>query len=99
MDSANLNGRQFWIARKLLIQAGLHPQLEVPFGPYRGDILLPLLLPLPALPALPPIFSLQWSALDWDEFTGAEGQLLTLENGRTMYARKQIRLAGSGPTT
>lgn len=39
-NSAYLNGRQFWIARRLLIQAGLHPQLEVRFGPYRVDILL-----------------------------------------------------------
>ena len=40
MNSAYLNGPQFWKARKLLIEAGFHPELEVSFGPYRVDLLL-----------------------------------------------------------
>ena len=40
MESAYLNGPQFWKARKLLMEAGCHPELEVSFGPYRVDILL-----------------------------------------------------------
>jgi hypothetical protein len=40
LNSANLNGPQFWKARKLLIEAGFHPQIEVEFGPYRVDLLL-----------------------------------------------------------
>jgi hypothetical protein len=39
-DSASLNGPQFWEARKLLLEAGFHPQIEVKFGPYRVDLLL-----------------------------------------------------------
>lgn len=37
---AGLNGPQFWKARRLLIEAGLHPKMEVCFGPYRVDLLL-----------------------------------------------------------
>lgn len=35
-----MNGPQFWKARKLLIEAGLHPKIEVWFGRYREDLLL-----------------------------------------------------------
>jgi hypothetical protein len=34
------NGPQFWKARRLLIEAGLHPKMEVWFGRYRVDLLL-----------------------------------------------------------
>jgi len=37
---AHLNGPQFWKARKILMEAGLHPEMEVRFGPYRVDLLL-----------------------------------------------------------
>jgi toxin HigB-1 len=33
-----LNGRQFWKARQMLVEAGFHPEMEVWFGPYRVDL-------------------------------------------------------------
>jgi hypothetical protein len=40
LDAAYLNGPQFWKARRLLIEAGFHPEIEVRFGQYRVDLLL-----------------------------------------------------------
>jgi hypothetical protein len=40
LTPANLNGPQFWKARKLLTEARFHPQIEVKFGPYHVDLLL-----------------------------------------------------------
>ena len=37
---ARSNGPQFWKARKLLLEAGFHPEIEVSFGRYRVDLLL-----------------------------------------------------------
>ena len=39
-NSAHLNGPQFWTARRLLLEAGFHPEIEVCFGRYRVDLLL-----------------------------------------------------------
>jgi hypothetical protein len=35
-----MNGPQFWKARRILIEAGFHPEIEVCFGPYRVDLLI-----------------------------------------------------------
>jgi hypothetical protein len=37
---ARSNGPQFWTGRKLLLEAGFHPKIEVSFGRYRVDLLL-----------------------------------------------------------
>lgn len=37
---ARSNGPQFWKARRLLIEAGFHPEMEVWFGRYRVDLLV-----------------------------------------------------------
>lgn len=37
---AGANGPQFCKTRRILLDAGFHPEMEVRFGPYRVDLLL-----------------------------------------------------------